>query len=62
MKIIAVDNFDRKRVSDTLIAENVSKYYAPVIADLLNKELGGEHTPFYYRAAIDNYVLYEFKP
>ena len=36
MKIIKVDNFDRESVSDTLIATNVSKYYAKIISLMLN--------------------------
>lgn len=62
MKIISIDNFGRESVSDVLVAEKVSKYFAPIITDLLNEKLSGNHSPYFYRTVDDNYELYEFKP
>lgn len=62
MKIICKDNFDRDSVSDTLVAENVSEYYAPIIVNFMNSKLSGEHSSDYFAAVPDDYVLYVFKP
>ena len=62
MKIIKVDNFDRESVSDTLIATNISNYYAKLIAALLNEKLSGTHFSDFYRVVEDDYKLYEFTP
>lgn len=62
MKIIQLDNFGREAVSDTLIAENVSKHYGEIITDFLIKELSGESSPMFFRLVEDDHKLYEFKP
>lgn len=62
MKIIKTDNLDRESVSDVLVATNVSNYYAPVIARMLNKVLSGVGSPDFYKAVEDDYKLYEFAP
>lgn len=62
MKIIRVDNFNRESVSDSLVAENVSEYYAKIVVKLLNEKLSGCTSPNYYRAVEDDYKLYKFEP
>lgn len=61
MKIIAVSNFDNERISDFLVAENVSEWYAEKISFLLNEFTGLSSTMF-YKGVKDNYKLYEFQP
>lgn len=60
MKIIAVDNYARENVSDTLVAENVNSYYAPVIAKYLNDD--PRHEDSFYKAVEDDYTLYTWEP
>ncbi len=62
MKIIKIDLYNRKSVSDVLVATNVSDYYAYVIVQMLNKILGGISPTDLYRAVEDDYKLYEFTP
>ncbi len=57
MKIIAIDNFDRDRVRDVLIAENVHANYIDEIVELLQKKHGGNYASYYYTARPDDYVL-----
>ena len=60
MKIIVVDKLDRHKVSDLLVAGNVTSIFAGLIVTLLNKEHeGGEK---HYEAVSDDYELYKFKP
>ena len=60
MKIIKIDLYNRKSVSDVLVATNVSDYYAYVIVQMLNKILGSISPADLYRAVEDDYKLYEF--
>ena len=62
MKIIKVDNFARDHISDTLVAENVSEWWAKSIVELLNDKYSGDHSPDYFRAVPDDHKLYEFEP
>ena len=62
MKIVSVDNFSRDEVSDTLIAENVSEFYATVIAKFLNQKYGGDNSPNYFSVKPDDYKLYKSEP
>lgn len=62
MKIIRKDNFDRETVSEKVVAENVPDYYAPIITQLLNEKLSGEHSDDFFTAQPDNYVPYTFEP
>lgn len=57
MKILKIDNFNRDWLPDTIIAENVSEYYATKIVDFLNSESGDNWTQDYYRAVDDNYQV-----
>ena len=62
MKIIVVDNFDRESESDTLVAENVNKYYGEFIVDFLNDKFSGDSSSEWFRLVEDNHKLYEFEP
>lgn len=62
MKIIAVSNFNNESVSDVLVAENVSEYYAKYIVEFLNSKFSGTSSPNYYRAVLDDHKLYKFEP
>lgn len=62
MKIIKVDNFDRDSISDTLVAENVSEFYAEHIVTLLNEKFSGDRSSDFYKSVEDNHKLYEFEP
>ena len=61
MKIVLVDNFNRDHVSDRLIAENVSEYYAEIIVNALNTRVLAD-APDFFRAMPDDYKLYKFRP
>ena len=59
MKIIAVDNYDRKYISDFLIAENINARYVDIILkDLNNHHIGN----WYFKAVKDDYKLYVWRP
>ena len=60
VKIVRRDNFNRESISDCLVAENVSAYYAQKITDCLNVMFKGGMD--FYTVESDDYVLYEFKP
>lgn len=62
MKIIKIDNFDRESISDVLVATNVSNYYAPIIARMLNKALSGVSSQNFYKDVEDDHKLYEAIP
>jgi len=63
MKIICVDNFDRDFKSDSLVCENISKYYGEMIVKFLNeKNKDDVNNPNFYRLVEDNYKLYKFEP
>lgn len=62
MKIIAVSNFDNESISDSLVAENVSEYYANYIVEFLNNKFGGVLATYFYRVVEDEYKLYIFEP
>ena len=61
MKIICKDNYDRETVSDSLVAENLSGYYAELIARLLNQHFGEESQGF-FEAVPDYHKLHTFEP
>ena len=61
MKIIGRDNFDSGVVPDILIAENVRKGYALIIANLLNESPTKDIDRFYV-AVEDDYRLYKWEP
>lgn len=61
MKIIAKDNFDRENISEFVVATEVNKYYANLIAKLLNNR-GSDDQPYFYKAVPDDYKLYTFEP
>lgn len=60
MKIIAIDNFDRDWVSDTLICENVNEHYGKILVDYLNKRQS-EMSQDFYVLKEDEYKLYVYK-
>ena len=62
MKIINVDNFDRDTVSDTLVAENVPKYYAKDIVEFLNDKYSGSTSSDYFMIKPNDYKLYTWEP
>jgi len=61
MKIIAVDNFDREAVSDTLVATGLNKYYGELFIRCLLGRMH-EHDETYYRLVEDDHELYVFEP
>lgn len=62
MKIIAKDNFDRETVSENLVAENVSQFYAPIIVRFLNEKFSGMDAPHFFAVEPDDYKLYKWEP
>ena len=63
MKIIGVDNLNRETKSDVLIAENVTDYCAPIIANALNEKLcKHDDSPTFYKAVPNGYELYRYEP
>ena len=61
MKIIQVDNFDRDSVSDILIAESMTDYWANKIVSWLNKKFSNEDSsPLFFKAVSDDYKLYKY--
>ena len=59
MKIVNKDNFDRDSISDDLVAENVSEFYATAIVEFLNLKYGGDNSPNYFSVKPDDYKLYK---
>ncbi|WP_064199127.1 hypothetical protein [Brevibacillus brevis] len=57
MKIIAVDNFAREYIADTLIAENVNEYMGKRIVDALNDKQH-ENSQDFFKLVSDDYVLW----
>ena len=62
MKIISVNNFSNKTISDIVIAEKVHDYYAKFIVAELNRVFSGDKSPDFFRMVGDDYKLYTFKP
>lgn len=62
MKIVCTDNFARDSISDSLVAENVSEFYAETIVAALNQKFGGEHSQDYFVVRPDDYEPYRFEP
>jgi hypothetical protein len=62
MKIIIVDNFDRESSSDTLVAENINKYWGEKVVDFLNNKFSGDDSPSYFKLVEDGHKLYIFEP
>ena len=62
MKIICVSNFDKETVSDSLVCENVIRYYGEFLTKTLNDKFSGDDSPNYYNLVEDDYKLYEWKP
>ena len=59
MKIIWVDNYDRERFDDILIATNVTKGSGEKIVDFLNKDNKDDN--WFCRLVEDNYELFKFE-
>lgn len=49
-------------MSDTLVAENASKYYGELITEFLIEKLTSDMGSNYYRLVSDDYELYELEP
>lgn len=63
MKVIGKSNFDLETVSDFLVCDSATKYYAKRIAAFLNaQEAGGDYSQTYYVAVEDGYELYRWEP
>jgi hypothetical protein len=62
MKIIASYNFNRESKSDVLIAENLNRFWANAIVQLLNRKYSGDDAAFIFKAVEDDYKLYVFVP
>ena len=58
MKIVHTDNFDRELYPETIICENVPKYYAQFITDSLNKKYCVGDSDFWAKAVEDDYILF----
>lgn len=61
MKLICKDNYNRESISDSLIAENVSEFWANQIKTALNDKMG-ENSSTFVDAVQDDYELYQFEP
>jgi hypothetical protein len=62
MKVICVDNFDSGMVSDKLVCENTTPFYANLIVVALNEKFCSNHSLDYFRAVKDDYELYIYDP
>jgi len=62
MKIILVDNFDRERINDILIAENVNKIWGARIVKFLRDTFSNSNSSDWFRLVEDDYKLYKFEP
>jgi hypothetical protein len=62
VKIICKDNFDRDYKSDSLVCENVNKYYGKYLVDFLNEKFSGEDSEDFYILADDSYELFIWEP
>ena len=59
MKIIWVDNYDRERFDDVLIASNVTKRNGEKIANFLNEDNKDDN--WFCKLVEDNYELFKFE-
>ena len=57
MKIIGADNYNRDWFTEKLILTNLPDNTAKEIAEILNRDIGGEHWTYFYKAVEDDYVL-----
>ena len=58
MKIIGVDNLNRDEISDILVCENITMFYANKFLEILNKN---KHNSYFYKVVFDDCKLYEFE-
>ena len=61
MKIIGVDNFDRKTTSDIFVASVPNNKIAERIVELLN-DTEPEDTSWFFKVVPDDYKLFVFEP
>ncbi len=61
MKIIQMSKSNEEAISDNLIAENVSEWYAKVFVKFLNENHCGEIPIYFYIYRPDDYKLYTFE-
>jgi len=61
MKIILVDNFDRDRINDILIAENLNEIWGKRIVDFLCDKYSHHNSPDWFRLVGDDYKLHKFE-
>lgn len=58
MKIIMMNFFNKKRISDKLITENISAFFGENIVEHLNNTFSNDKAPNYFKLAPDNYKLF----
>ena len=59
-KIIAVDNYDRETISDTLIADNVHELFGKEIVDKLNDK--NPNGSWFFRLVPLSHKLFIYEP
>jgi len=59
MKIIGTDNYDRDYISDKLIAENVSEFWAKRIVEFMNEKYCDDT---FYKVVEDDQELFIYEP
>jgi hypothetical protein len=62
MKLILIDNFGRDCISEQLVAENVSSYWANRIQAWADSHWNSSENPQYLTVRPDDYELYKFEP
>lgn len=64
MKIIGVDNLNRDNVSDEVVAEKVTEFYAKIMVEALNKKLchNFSSSSRHYVIKPDEYVPFIWEP
>ena len=61
MKVIGKSNFDLETLSDFLVCDSATEYYAKRIAAFLNAQ-GGDYSQTFFKAVEDGYELYRWEP
>lgn len=54
MKVIGINKFDKEKINDILVCENINGYYGELFRDLLNKM---NNSIYCYDLVQDNYEL-----
>jgi hypothetical protein len=61
-KIIGVSNFDNETVSDTLVCEGMTQYWAKAIFNDCVGKLNTEYDYYFYKIVPQDYKLYKWEP